>query len=218
MLACAERAGAILIDDFTTNQTTALINTLGTSSSQVSGPGILGGERDMFVTLDLGIVMSMNAGGGALTHMQLFGSLGTGLIVWDGPDDDPGIDYTGLGGLDFTHSGAQDKVRIPLLFNNFSAPLVLTAYTDDVNFSTATLAFPGGVPPQTDLIVRFSDFVDAGASGGADIGAFSLFIDGSATLNFNQGFATITPEPSTATLLAFGILVIVTVRRSGWVA
>lgn len=207
LLACAEGAGALPIDDFSTAQTTLVMLTPGTSSSQVSGAGILGGERDMFVTLDpgsaLGSVTSLTVGGGGdLNHWQMFGSLGTSLIVWDGPDDAPAIDYTGLGGLDFTSSGSQDRLEIPLLFNNLSAPLVLTAYTDANNFSTATVALPGGVPPLTDLIVLYTDFVDAGPLGGANftnIGAFSLFIDGSSipALDVESAGISAIPEPAT---------------------
>jgi hypothetical protein len=144
------------------------------------------------------------------------------VIVWDGPDASPVVDYTGLGGVDFTAGGAEDSVVMPLLANNLSAPLVLTAYTDASNFSTVTVNSPGGVPPIVDLAVLFTDFVDVGPLGGADftnIGAFSLFIDGSGAQDLNLELdAMTTPEPSTATLLVFGIMVLMTIRRRGWVA
>jgi hypothetical protein len=216
VLACAEGAGALVIDDFSTDQTLSIIATPGSASSQVSGAGILGGERDMLVTLDSGFFISVASGGGTLTHMQILSSTGSGLLVWDGADDDPAVDYTGLGGLDFTEGGGENHLFVPLLFNNLSAPIVLTAYTDAANFSTATVSLPGGVPPQAEVRVFFTDFVDAGASGGADfsnIGAFSLFIDGTTTQDFNAGFGAMTPEPSSATLLLFGILVMATIRR-----
>jgi hypothetical protein len=218
MLAGAEDAGALLIDNFSTAQSVGVFLTPDSAGSQVSGSGILGGERDMWVTLDSGSFINMAAGSGALTHMQVLSSLGTGLIVWDGVDDDPRVDYTGLGSADFTNAGAEDRILIPLLINNLSAPVTLTAYTDADNYSEVTVTLPGGIPPgpQTTLTVLFTDFAQAaGASGGADfsdIGAFSLRIDGSAALDLNAGFGTI-PEPSTATLLLFGALVAVAIRH-----
>jgi hypothetical protein len=219
--ACAEGAGAIRIDDFSTAQTAFVFGGPGFDSNQVSGAGILGGERDLAVVLNSGSVASIDVALGSLAYWQLFASLGTGVIVWDGPDGSPVVDYTGLGGVDFTDGGGENSVVIPLLSNNLSAPLVLTAYTDASNFSTATVNTPGGVPPLVDLTVLFTDFVDTGPLGGADfanIGAFSLFIDGNATPDLNLDVAAMTPEPSTATLLVFGILVLMTIRRRGWVA
>ena len=51
-----------------------------------------------------------------------------------------------------------------------------------------------------------------------DIGAFSLFIDGSSTsaLDVELNYISAIPEPSTGALLLVGTLAIVLMRRRGW--
>jgi len=172
----------------------------------------------MVVTLVSNIGIVMAASGGSLNYLHAGISEGTALIVWDGPDGDSALDPTGLGGIDFTDSGATNNIAIPLLDNSFSAPVILTAYTDGGNYSTATVLLPGGVPPQGRLSVLFANF-SVSAGSGADftnIGAFSLFIDGSSTPGLTAVFESVIPEPSTATLLLLGIVGIVTIRRCGW--
>jgi hypothetical protein len=231
LLAGTGGAGALVIDDFSTDLTAILV--LGapdSTSSQVSGAGILGGERDMVVTLISDPFIVMAASGNTLNYLQAGNSEGTGLIVWDGANDDPilhptdldptGLDATGLGGVDFTDGGTEDKIAIPLLSSNLPAPMVLTAYTNGTDYSRATVLLPGGAPPQQRAIVLFTSFVADPGGAGADftnIGAFSIFIDGSTTQGLNAEFDSVVPEPSTATLLLFGILGIVAIRRCGWV-
>lgn len=217
LLAGTGGAGALVIDDFSTDQTVLWLGGPGSTDSQVSGAGILGGERDMEMTLLTSIGMAMAASGGTLNYAHFFTSEGTGRIVWDGPDAPDTLSPTGLGGVDFT-AGGEDKIAIPLLFSNLSAPMILTAYTDGANYSTATVSLPGNVPPQARLSVLFTAFSTAAGSGAdfTNIGAFSLYIDGSTTQGLVAEIESMVPEPSTATLLLFGILGIVTVRRCGW--
>lgn len=223
LLLDAGRVGAIMIDDFSTDQTVIWMGAPGSAGSQVSGAGILGGERDMVVTLVSNIGVVMAASTGTLNYAHAFNSEATGLIVWDGPDTGPlgaaTLNPTGLGGVDFTNGGGEDEIAMPLLLSNLSAPMVLTAYTDAVNFSTATLLFPGNVPPQARLSALFTSFVADPGGTGADftnIGAFSLYIDGSSTPGLAAEFAIVNPEPSTVTLLLLGILGMVAIRRCGW--
>jgi hypothetical protein len=217
LLAWAEDSEALLIDDFSTDQTVIWLGAPDTVSSQVSGAGILGGERDMVATLISNVGIVMAASGNSLTYLNALNSEGTGLIVWDGADDDPAVDPTGLGGIDFT-AGGEDEIAIPLLASNLLAPMILTAYTDGANYSTATVWLPGNVPPDVRLRVFFTDFSTAAGSGAdfTNIGALSLFIDGSSTPGLTAGLSIINPEPSTATLLLLGIVGIVTIRRCGW--
>ncbi len=219
LLAWAEDSEAILIDDFSTGQTLVVMTPTISGNSQVSGPGILGDERDMVVTMASDFLITMAASGDSLAYGHVGSSGNAGLIVWDGPDNDPAVDPIGLGGIDFTLGGTEDKVGISLLASNLSAPITLTAYTDAVNFSTATVLLPGNVPPQARLSVLFTDFVADPAGSGADftnIGAFSLYIDGNSTPGLAVGFGIVNPEPSTATLLLLGIVMLVTIRGFRW--
>jgi hypothetical protein len=215
--AWAENSHALLIDDFSTDQGLSAISPAVSASHQVFGSGILGGERDVELTrvANMGVAMTVESGNLAYGH---FGSsLGTALIVWDGVDASSALDPIGLGGIDFTEGGAEDKIAIPLLSSDSSAPVTLTAYTDLANFSTATVSLPGSVPPQQSLTVLFTDFVDTGS--GADftnIGAFSLYIDGSATPGLTVLLDSVIPEPSTGTLLLFGILMLASIGRCRW--
>ncbi len=217
LLAWTEDSRALLIDDFSADQTLVVFAPTGFASSQVLGSGILGGERDMELTLAASVGISMAASGADLTYGQIANSQGSGRIVWDGADGDPAVDYTGLGSADFTDGGVEDRLAIPLVIGNFSAPIVLTAYTDATNFSTATVLLPGRVPPLQSLIVLFTDFAVAGGTGAdfTDIGAFSLYIDGSSTPGLAVGFDLV-PEPSTGSLLLFGILMLASIRRYRW--
>jgi hypothetical protein len=219
VLAWAHDSEAILIDDFSTGQSLVLVTPATSASSQVSGPGILGGERDIVVTLASDFLITMIASGDSLTYGHVGSDGNTGLIVWDGPDNDPKLDPIGLGGVDFTMGGVDDEVGISLLASNILAPITLTAYTNADDFSTATVPLPGNVPPQARLSVSFTDFVaDPGGSGAdfTDIGAFSLYIDGNAAPGLAVRFGIVNPEPSTATLLLLGILMLAGIRGFRW--
>ena len=76
------------------------------------------------------------------------------------------------------------------------------------------MLLPGSVPPLQSLVVLFTDFVDTGGSGAdfANIGAFSLYINGNSTPGLAVGFDLI-PEPSTGSLLLFGILMLASIHR-----
>jgi hypothetical protein len=206
---------ALLIDDFSTDQGLSAISPDVFARDQISGSGILGGERDVELTLVANMGVAMTVQNGDLAYGHFGPSLGTALIVWDGGDGSHLLDPTGLGGIDFTEGGAEDKIAIPLLSSDSSAPVTLTAYTDSANFSTATVSLPGSVPPLQSLVVPFTDFVNAGGSGAdfTNIGAFSLYIDGSSTPGLTVQLDSVTPEPSTGTLLLFGILMLASIRR-----
>lgn len=223
-LAVPVTARAVMIDDFSTTQTTAVFSPGTTASGQASGAGILGGERDMTVTRVSGVGVTMIASTGALSYGHTGSSEAMGLIVWDGPDASIVLDPTGLGGADFTDGGLSDVVAVSLSFNDFSTPIIFTAYTDAANFSTATVLSPGNIPPDpaTVLTVAFADFVTAGGAGAdfSNIGAFSLLIDGSAIsaldleiLSVETNAAASVPEPSTALLVGGGIVVLGRLRR-----
>lgn len=219
LLAWTEDSRALLIDDFSTGQTLVVTTPDGSASSWISGLGILGGERDVELTLNSGVGIAMTVTDDDMTYGHFGGSLGAALFVWDGADGDSALDPIGLGGIDFTDSGAEDKIGIPLLVSNSSADVTLRAYTDGAHFSTATVSLPGSVPPLQSLSVRFIDFVDDGTLGGADftnIGAFSLYIDGSSTPTLTVQLDAVVPEPSTGSLLLFGVLMLASIRRCRW--
>jgi len=71
LLAGTGGAGALVIDDFSTDLTAILVfGAPDSTSSQVSGAGILGGERDMVVTLISDPFIVMAASGNTLNYLQ----------------------------------------------------------------------------------------------------------------------------------------------------
>jgi len=216
---------AIIIDTFDTSQSAAnVIPFPPVPTSVAGGPGIIGGERDFDLTLlsGPGATLQANFGGNSmLEHGQLGSSTATSLIVWDGPDGDAStLDPTGLGGVDLTDGGTLTGILLGLDVNDLVAPLTLTAYTDAGNFSSATVILPGGVPPMIFLFVPFLDFVTQAGTGAdfTNIGALSLFIDGSQTPSLDVQLDLIAasnpvPEPATFSMAVFGALSLLCARR-----
>jgi hypothetical protein len=207
-LCASEHAQALLIDDFSTAQTTAVTQPAVTASNQVSGANIVGGERDVEVTRVSGAGLAMVASSGVMAYGHTVPSQGSGSIIYDGVDGDAALDPTGLGGIDFTDAGISTGISIELLLNDPAAFLLLAAYSDALNFSTATVALPGNIPPDppTTLQIPFTDFATAGGSGAdfASVGAFALWIDGSTLSALDVELNSIrtlhVAEPSTGAL------------------
>ena len=204
-------ASALTIDTFDTDQSVSVPS----PSGSVSGAGILGTERDMEVNLLTGTDVTMaTAGTSQLFYSHALGSTGSGLIVWDGVDGSTGINFTGLGGVDFTDGGLSDALGVVVTLNDSPAPITLTVYTDADNFSVGTIPLPGGILFGSSVMIteQFADFTDAGALGGADftnVGALTLFIDGAGIPPLDIGIdlvVTVAPEPASGGLVALGIL------------
>jgi hypothetical protein len=223
LLVHANAAQAFVIDSFETDQATSVFAPVGSASNWASGPGILGSERDVTLTLASGVGTTAIASAGEFAYGHIASSEGSATLTWDGSDASSSLDAIGLGGVDLTDAGASDGFVMSLLFNDFAASMVLTVYTDAANFSQATAPLPGGVPPdpQALLKVLFDDFVVAGGTGAdfTDVGALSLEIDGSSTpaldvsLDYIETSHVSVPEPSTAVSLLSALAAIAWSRR-----
>lgn len=153
-----------------------------TNASVMTGAGILGGEREIQVTLL----------GGSNNGSDVIGSVSSGsftldsgatldtstLITWDGTDGDPNnaLNPTGLGGVDLTNGGLDDAFLAQGVFSDQPFELVITVYTTAGQFSTLTRSFPD-IPIPNNFAFLFTDFVPTG--GGADfsnVGAITLMI------------------------------------------
>jgi len=212
---------ALLIDDFSTAQGVNALDPQATDANQVIGAGIVGSERDLEVTRTSGFLVTMGTSAGRLVYGQVGGGVGSGRIAWDGTDSDAALDPSGLGGVDFGDGGASSMLAIELLLDDVPIDVVLVAYTDAANSSTATVSLPGGIPPAAPvtLLVDFADFGVLSGSGVdfSNVGAFELLVDGSALSSVNIEFEAIRtiPEPAPALLVAFGLLALALLAGPG---
>ncbi|MFQ5415728.1 MAG: PEP-CTERM sorting domain-containing protein [Myxococcota bacterium] len=222
-LVIASTAQAISIDTFATDQSTIIFTPATTGSNQASGSGIVGGERDVTITLTSGVGVTGIASGGNYAYGHVAGSEGTISMVWDGIDGSSALNSTGLGGADFTDGGVSNGIALSVLFDDFPAPMTLTVYTDAGNVSQASVVLPGNIPPdpQMQFEVLFTDFSAIAGIGAdfANVGAFVLDIDGSATAGLDVEIDSIStllvpiPEPTPAVLLAGGLVGFSWIRR-----
>jgi len=197
-----------LIDPFDTAQAELLANSGNVNDdSWVSGGDIFGGERDLLVGYTAGpndVTVSVNAG--ALSHSQESLTTGYSVVTWDGPDNDSGnLDPTGLGGVDLTNGGLNDRFWIYVVSCDWGSTLTLDVYTDGGNWSRGSVA----IPPftlNTALAVPFATFTAQDGTGAdfTKVGAIVLDIDGRTTADLDLTLDWIGPRgPLAADLAAF---------------
>jgi hypothetical protein len=198
-------AWAITIDDFTTSQATqTLIYPADTtSSSSVSGTGILGGERDIEVDLTGGSTVgnSISAGvaGGIFSQSQDATISGISRIVWDGTDGSPTVNPTGLGSIDLTTGGTEDAFLINVASSDSTFSATLAVWSDASHASTLSFQLQGPVASPTLFVIpyaAFSPLVGTGANF-AQVGAISLTVMDSSSSRLALG-----PFQTTTTLAA----------------
>jgi LPXTG-motif cell wall-anchored protein len=164
-------------------------------SSSVLDAGVIGGERDLILSIYEGnngyqASAGINVGGNPLFEYSTPSNMGgTAEIQWDGVDGSPTLNPIGLRnggavGLDLTNGGLKDRFIIAVQGDDLAAPLTLTVYTDATHFSTLQLDLPGGIDryTQQSFPMLFGNFAQgAGAAGPADftnVGATTLLVDG----------------------------------------
>ena len=190
-------------------QTTTVIGQSSSATTQATGVGILGGEREITVTRSPASPSRWPpAGGRSPTDRSPDPS---------GPERWSGTVWTAGGAPNRSASAASTSpmprhplaISIPLLFNDLPALLTLTAYTDGANSSQVTVALPGNIPPdpQTGVTIAFSSFSVLNGTGAdfSNIGAFTLEIDGTGAAGLDVEIGAVVtepvPEPRTAFLL-----------------
>jgi hypothetical protein len=140
-----------LIDDFSTTQLLSDNSTGngGVSSTLWSG-GIIGGCRDLYVQIngaagDDGLSgVNLGVSAGAINFNSDTGQNGFGIVRWDGAHYDgfATLDYTGLGGVDFTAAGT--FLQVSVLAANVGFPFTINMYTNAGNWvSTTFLSLAG---------------------------------------------------------------------------
>jgi hypothetical protein len=227
--------GAVLVDSFN-GALNLNIPSGGANPSSISGgnsPGaanVVGGSR--------GVTFTRTAGNGAEQLNVDLGGTGyfefasgsfdtvTAFLQWDGDTNPNSLNGTGLGGLDLTEGGLNDRLVIyqhadrPTNATNFGA-LTLTIYTGAGNRSSYTVnsintAFIG---PFLELEFPFAAFVATLGTGAdfTDVGAIELFISGTSAPGLDMALDFIAsrgvPEPTTLLLVGGALFGLGFMRR-----
>jgi uncharacterized repeat protein (TIGR01451 family) len=184
-----EAAGAIgkTIDEFDSVQKVEASpppNSAGVGSTKIDA-SVLGGERDFRVEITAGTdefsSVSLISAGGLLRLASSSLITGNATVVWDGQDANANaINYTGLGGLDFTHDGPNTMtgIRLSVGADHAGSVVKLRIYSDATHWSEFTTTVPESAGGAIDKQAVFNfNTPSSTGGGGADftkVGAIEL--------------------------------------------
>lgn len=175
-----------LIDSFSSAVPTAVaadpVGTTNAATADLLATEVLGLERDFEVELTAspgGQTVTMTVAANKLSLNPSIQAQGRYTAVWDGNDNDATtIDFTGLGSVDLTDTGASAGIILEnVLADQAGGSATVRVYTDATNFSTRTINIPANAA--TDLFFKFTDFTTGGGTGAnfTDVGAIELEIN-----------------------------------------
>ena len=228
-----------IIDAFTTPQEAAInagrSNPVLVDSNVFStGETMLGGQRELVVRRDKGngtasvdVGLTLDAG---LSFATAATTRAWALITWDGPgtgtakgsfNPAAGLhgtpDTFGLGGLDLTDGGRNNRLRVRA-YADLGLSMLFTFYTSVNSYATAVLMLPAGSRDENDdpildiYDIPLSSFTIAGGapSGGIlrDVTAVTLELSGPAGVDMVLGYLVLTHSPEPGTGLLFGAAVL----------
>ncbi len=183
LVPAASAQNMVVIDDFTAAQATISLTSPagdGTSTSSSVAGGMVGGERDLIISLvSAGLAgngVSAFVGSTLFNYSQDPSVVASGAIQWDGADGSDMLDPSGLGGVDLTNTGLQDAIQIDVFFDDTPIDLDLEIFTDAGNSSTVALSVPGLIFVPTSYIVPYSALATNLGVGAdlTDVGAVTL--------------------------------------------
>jgi len=139
-----------------TGLTILATNGVGGSVS-TGGSDILGGNRDMFVSMITNTNPFGQVSGGVAAGLFLYSTTaqttGRGQIQWDGATNtDESIDYTGLAAYDLTAGGTLTDFALDIIFSDLGFNFEITAYTDATHWTRVSLVSNSHATPVTTLI------------------------------------------------------------------
>ena len=187
-------AASFSLDTFDSGEQNLVVNPPPiTDSGFVNGAGmdVLGTERDASMAWISGpgeaTLRIDRFNSNALAFSQEGGVSASGVIQWDGTDNDATtLDPTGLSGADLTGGGTNDGFEFKLIFDDLGVDITIEVYTNGSDYSTYTLDLMGGAagsPDSVAIFVPFSHFSVGSGSGATftNVGAVTLtFLGGSA--------------------------------------
>lgn len=219
----AAQAG-LVIDDFSVQQGVPglLVDSTANGSglyNSAAGAGILGGERDMFVTAlttdGFGAAVGANVSGGLLKYSTDTAASGRSILKWDGTNGIAGVtagseaafmgtlNPFGLGGVNLAATGSAFLINVKE--SDLGFDFALTVFTSDTEWTMLVLAsaahhlwLPSSSP------IDFADFLGGAGEVGVVLGSGALRFTGSggsadlsdvgaimATINFSGSEAEI---------------------------
>lgn len=208
-------AGALTVDSFDTPQ--GPLTGAGTFNA-VSGAGILGGERDVFLS-SFPASSGFSIAGGALTMTQSSGFTSL-FVTYDGIDNSSELSM-GLGNIDFAAIGT--AFRVDLLSTSGATPhshLWLRAYSSDWGYFETHMVFtPSDFP--SSVIIPFDTMEKHGFdSDFASINAVQLemAIGSGINMDYRVEAVSVIPEASSASSVLFAIIaaMLPRARAHGW--
>lgn len=113
--------------------------------------GAVGGYRDLSLEnaggdLDFATAMGIVDGtAGTLGYFNDPGVFSTLKVQWDGQDNSPSLNTTGLGGVDITQNGLLGAIAIKFKSADQQLSATLDVYDLDGNLSQATFTFPQNI-------------------------------------------------------------------------
>jgi hypothetical protein len=185
-------AEALTIDDFTTGQATQTLTfppAATSAAASVSGSGILGGERDIEVSLTSGTTAGDSIGsgvsGGMFSQSQDASIMGSSRIVWDGTDGASAVNPIGLGSIDLTAGGSQDALVIQLGSSDTTFTVMIEVWTDAGNASSLSVQLQGPVASPTSFTLPYVSFSTTLGTGAdfTHVGAISFTVVGNGALH-----------------------------------
>jgi len=172
-----------------------------TQTSAVQNAGILGGERDLLLTVETGeqgLVFSTGVTGGQWSVAAPNGASGYALMQYDGVDGSIALNNVGLGGVDLTVNSAS-------AFRTFIQSDIDTFYTFRIYSGNAESQFVQNIPGDDtthEYVINFTSF--SGSADFTNVGAIEIEVDAANNVDtFVQFFGTagivaesVTPTPA----------------------
>jgi hypothetical protein len=165
-----------VVDNFDKNQAILTQSGSGSTGSTITG-SMLGGERDIKVTVTSGSSLTVEATKGTLVYTQGAGVTGTADIVWDGTDGNFNtVTTAGISPTKNFTTGGQNAFMLGVLSNSAAASVTITVYSS-AGTQTGTINIPAGITSPMYYQIAQSAFTGTGNF--TAVGAVQLTINSS---------------------------------------